>query len=326
MPGCSPTVISRDAPRSPPLLRPSPSSFGQRPRRGIPCRPGTRGRTRTAIIGFVQKVTRKGSPDFVPPAERIATFDNDGTLWAEKPFYFQGLFALERVKALAPKHPEWKDQEPFASVLHGDLSKALAGGEKSLVELVMATHAGMSTEDFERIVRDWIATARHPTTKMLFTEMVYQPMIELLAYLRANGFKTFIVSGGGIEFMRPWTERVYGVPPEQVIGSSIKTAFEMKDGKPVLIRLAQVNFIDDKAGKPVGINEGIGRRPLAAFGNSDGDLQMLQWTAAGSGARFCLIVHHTDAKREWAYDRDSDVVGSTRRSMRRRPTAGRWST
>ena len=265
------------------------------------------GPTRSAIVGFVEKVTRKGSPDFVPPAERIATFDNDGTLWAEKPFYFQGLFALDRIKVLAPQHPEWQTQEPFASVLKGDLPKALAGGEKSIVELVMATHAGMSTAEFEQIVRDWIATARHPTTKMLFTEMAYQPMVELLAFLRANGFKTFIVSGGGVEFMRPWTERVYGVPPEQVIGSSIKTAFQMKDGKPVLMRLPQVNFIDDKAGKPVGINEGIGRRPVAAFGNSDGDLEMLQWTAAGPGARFCLVVHHTDAKREWAYDRDSDV-------------------
>ena len=265
------------------------------------------GPTRSAIIAFVQKVTRKGSPEFVPPAERIATFDNDGTLWAEKPLYVQGFFALERVKVLAPQHPEWQTQEPFASILKGDLKKALAGGDRALVELVMATHAGMSTADFERLVREWIATARNPEKKLLFTEMAYQPMVELLAYLRANGFKTFIVSGGGVEFMRPWTERVYGVPPEQVIGSSIKTAYEMKDGKPVLMRLPEVNFIDDKTGKPVGINQGIGRRPIAAFGNSDGDLEMLQWTCAGTGARFCLIVHHTDAKREWAYDRDSDV-------------------
>ena len=233
---------------------------------------------------FVDEVTREGSPDFVPPAERIATFDNDGTLWAEQPMYFQLIFALDRVKALAPQHPEWKEKEPFASLLKGDLKGALAGGEKSLAEIVMATHAGMTTEEFEQIVQNWIATAKHPKTGRLYTEMVYQPMLELLAYLRANGFKTFIVSGGGIEFMRPWTEKVYGIPPEQVVGSSIKTKFELRDGKPVLVRLPELNFIDDKAGKPVGINLHIGRRPIAAFGNSDGDQQMLEWTQAG-GAR-----------------------------------------
>jgi hypothetical protein len=260
-----------------------------------------------AIIAFVEKVTTPGSPDFVSVPERIATFDNDGTLWAEQPMYFQFLFALDRVKALAPQHPEWKTKEPFASLLKGDVKGVLAGGERAMVGIVMATHAGMTTEEFEKIVTDWITTAKHPKTKRPYTEMIYQPMLELLTYLRANGFKTFIVSGGGIEFMRPWTERVYGIPPEQVVGSSIKTKFELRDGKPVLVRLPELNFIDDKAGKPVGIHQHIGRRPIAAFGNSDGDLQMLQWTTAGSGARFALIVHHTDAEREWAYDRASSI-------------------
>jgi hypothetical protein len=265
------------------------------------------GASKEAIVAFVEKVTTPGAPGFVPVPERIATFDNDGTLWAEQPSYFQGLFALDRVKALAPQHPEWKTQEPFASLLRGDLKKALAGGDRALLELVMATHAGMTTEEFEKVVRDWIATARHPVTKRPYTEMVYQPMLELLAYLRASGFKTFIVSGGGVEFMRPWAEQVYGIPREQIIGSSIKTKFELRDGAPVLVRLPEVQFVDDKAGKPVGINAHIGRRPVAAFGNSDGDLQMLQWTAAGSGPRFCLYLHHDDAAREWAYDRESSV-------------------
>ncbi len=265
------------------------------------------GPARKAIVAFVEQVTKEGSPDFVPTAERIATFDNDGTLWAEQPMYFQFFFALDRVKVLAPQHPEWKTKEPFASLLKGDVKGALAGGEKAMLEIVMATHAGMTTEEFEQIVKDWAATAKHPTTKRLYTEMVYQPMLEVLAYLRANGFKTFIVSGGGIEFMRPWTEKVYGIPPEQVIGSSIKTKFELRDGKPVLVRLPALNFIDDKTGKPVGINEHIGRRPIAAFGNSDGDLQMLQWTTGGAGPSFALLVHHTDSVREWAYDRTSFI-------------------
>jgi phosphoglycolate phosphatase-like HAD superfamily hydrolase len=264
-------------------------------------------KSKQAIVAFVGKVTKEGTPDFVAPAERIATFDNDGTLWAEQPMYFQLIFALDRVKTLAPHHPEWKEKEPFAALLKGDVKAALAGGEKALVEIVMATHAGMTTEEFDKIVKEWIATARHPVTKRPFTEMVYQPMLELLAYLRANQFKTFIVSGGGIEFMRPWAESVYGIPPEQVVGSSVKTKFELRDGKPVLLRLPEVNFIDDKTGKPVGIQQHIGRRPIAAFGNSDGDLQMLQWTAAGAGPRFCLYVHHTDAEREWAYDRSSHI-------------------
>ena len=265
------------------------------------------GKAKEAIVKFVEKVTKEGSAEFVPPAERLATFDNDGTLWAEQPMYFQLLFALYRIGVLAPQHPEWKEKEPFASLLKGDVKAALAGGDAAIAEIVMATHAGMTTEEFEKIVKEWIATAKHPVTKRPFTEMIYQPMLELLAYLRANGFKTYIVSGGGIEFMRPWTEKVYGIPPEQVIGSSIKTKFEMRDGKPVLVRLPEVNFIDDKDGKPVGIQQFIGRRPIAAFGNSDGDLQMLQWTAAGAGPRFCLYVHHDDATREFAYDRKSHI-------------------
>jgi hypothetical protein len=265
------------------------------------------GKAKQAIVAFVAKVTKEGAPDFVPPAERIAVFDNDGTLWPEQPMYFQLLFALDRVKVLAPQHPEWQDKEPFASLLKGDVKGALAGGERALAEILMATHAGMSTEEFAKIVQDWVATAKHPVTKRSYTEMVYQPMLEVLAYLRANGFKTFIVSAGGIEFMRPWAEKVYGVPPEQVVGSSIKTRFEWRDGQPVLMRLPELNFIDEKAGKPVGINEHIGRRPIAAFGNSDGDLEMLQWTTAGKGARLALLVHHTDAEREWAYDRTSAI-------------------
>ncbi len=266
------------------------------------------GPAKQSIIDFVAKVTTPGSPDFVPVPERIATFDNDGTLWCEKPLPVQLYFALDRVKALAPQHPEWKTKEPFASLLKGDLKTALAGGDHALLELVMATHTGMTTDEFEQIVKDWIATAKHPKTGKLFTEMVYQPMLELLAYLRANGFKTFIVSGGGIEFMRPWAEQVYGIPPEQVIGSSVKTKFEMRDGKPVLVRLPELNFNDDKGGKPVGINQHIGRRPVMAFGNSDGDLQMLEYTQGGSGARFMLLVLHDDAAREYAYGPAQDCL------------------
>ncbi len=265
------------------------------------------GPAKKAIIDFVGKVTRQGSPDFVPPAERIATFDNDGTLWAEQPMYFQFIFALDRVKALAPRHPDWKDKEPFASLLKGDLKGALAGGEKAVGEILMYTHAGMTTEEFEQIAKDWIATARHPETGRLYTEMVYQPMLELLSYLRANGFKTFIVSGGGVEFMRPWAGKVYGIPPEQVVGSSIKTKYELRDGKPVLVRLPELDSVDDKAGKPVGINSHIGRRPLAAFGNSDGDQQMLEWTQAGGRACLMTLVHHDDAEREWTYGAESKI-------------------
>jgi hypothetical protein len=259
------------------------------------------GKTKQSIVAFVEKVTKAGWPDFVPVAERIATFDNDGTLWCEQPVPVQLYFALDRVKALAPQHPEWKTKEPFASLLKGDLKTALAGGDHAIMDLFMATHTGMTTVEFEKIVKDWIATAKHPKTDKLYTEMVYQPMLELLTYLRANGFKNFIVSGGGIEFMRPWTEQVYGIPPEQVIGSSIKTKFEMRDGKPVLVRLPELIFNDDQADKPVGINQHIGRRPIAAFGNSRGDKEMLEYTQGGSGARFMLLVLHDDATREYAY-------------------------
>lgn len=265
------------------------------------------GKAKQSIIAFVVQVTKSGSPDFVPPEERIAVFDHDGTLWAEKPMYSQLLFALDRVEMLAPQHPEWKDTEPFASLLKGDVKGALAGGDHAILEVIMGTHSGMTTAEFETIVREWIATARHPTTKRPYTEMVYQPMLELLSYLRANGFKNFIVSGGGIEFMRPWSEQVYGVPPEQVIGSSIRVKFELRDTVPVLVRLPELDFFDDKEGKPVAIHQQIGRRPIAAFGNSDGDLQMLQWTTGGQGPRFALYVHHTDAEREWAYDRRSSI-------------------
>jgi phosphoserine phosphatase len=255
----------------------------------------------------VKAVTSAGGSRFVPPAERIAVFDNDGTLWAEQPVYFQLAFALDRVKVLVPMHPEWKDKQPFMAALEGDLEAVMAGGEHAVLELVMATHAGNTTDEFSQIVKEWLATATHPKTGRPYTDMIYQPMLELLGYLRANGFKTYIASGGGIEFMRAWTEEVYGIPPEQVIGSSIKTEFELRDGVPTLVRLPEINFIDDKAGKPIAINQHIGRRPIAAFGNSDGDLQMLQWTAAGSGERFALLVHHTDAVREWAYDRKSSI-------------------
>ncbi|RPJ34730.1 MAG: haloacid dehalogenase-like hydrolase [Verrucomicrobiaceae bacterium] len=278
--------------------------------------------TKQAITSFVAKITTEG-PDLVPPAERIAVFDNDGTLWAEQPMYFQAFFIFDRIKTLAPEHPEWKEKEPFASVLKGDIKTALAGGEKALLEMAMATHAGMTSDEFEKVVSDWITTAKHPTTGKLYTEMVYQPMLELLTYLRANNFKIFIVSGGGIEFMRPWTERVYGIPPEQVVGSSIKTKYEVVDGKPAIIRLPDLNFIDDKAGKPVGIHQHIGRRPIFAAGNSDGDFQMLEWTTSGKGPRYGLIIHHTDAEREFAYDRDSHI-GKLAKVLDEAPQRG-WS-
>jgi len=265
------------------------------------------GPTKEAIVSFVEKVTEEGGADYVPPQDRIATFDNDGNLWAEKPVYFQLLFAIDRVKALAPQHPEWKDKQPFKAVLEGDMEALAKSGHEGIAELVMATHAGMSTDEFQQIVSDWLATAVHPRFKRKYTDLVYQPMLELLAYLRDNGFTTYIVSGGGIEFVRNFSEPVYGIPPAQVVGSSIKTKYELVDGKPTLLRLAEMNFIDDKEGKPVGISQHIGERPLFASGNSDGDYQMLDWTTAGEGPRFGLIVHHTDADREYAYDRDSSV-------------------
>jgi phosphoglycolate phosphatase-like HAD superfamily hydrolase len=259
------------------------------------------------VIDFVTRVTTAGGSDFVAPSERIATFDNDGTLWAEQPIYFQFLFALDRVKTLASQHPEWRAKEPFASLVGGDLKAALAGGHQAIEEALATSHSGMTTEEFARTVKEWLATARHPKTQQPFTRMVYTPMLELLDYLRANGFKTFIVSGGGVEFIRAFAEEAYKIPPEQVVGSVGKERFEMRDATPVILKMPGVDFIDDGPGKPVGIQRFIGRRPIAAFGNSDGDLQMLQWTCSGSGARLCLYVHHTDGDREWAYDRASSI-------------------
>nr|RNJ67940.1 MAG: haloacid dehalogenase-like hydrolase [Leptolyngbya sp. IPPAS B-1204] len=263
------------------------------------------GVAKQAILDFVANVTTPNRPSFVPPGDRIAVFDNDGTLWVEQPLYVQAFFVFDRVQQLAPQYPEWQTQEPFASVLKGDLKSAMAGGESALLELVMATHAGMTTDEFAAIAKDWLSTAKHPTLRRPYPELVYQPMLELLAYLQAHDFKNFIVSGGGVEFMRACTEQIYGVPPEQVIGSSNKTQYEWRDGKPVILRLPELYFFNDKAGKPAAIQHYIGRRPLAAFGNSDGDLQMLQWTTAGSGASLGMIVRHTDGDREFAYDQGS---------------------
>jgi len=265
------------------------------------------GPAKTAIVTFVEAVTTEDSPDFVLADERIAVFDNDGTLWIEQPMYNQLAFALDRIRALAPQHPKWQEQQPFRAVLENDLEALKASGMEGVVELLMASHAGMTTDEFATIVEDWVASAEHPRFERPYTELVYQPMLELLDYLRDNGFETFIVSGGGIAFMRPWTEEVYGIPPEQVIGTSVETRFEVRDGEPVLVREPKLFFLDDKEGKPVGIQKFIGRKPIAAFGNSDGDLQMLQYTAGRPGPSFGLIVHHTDAEREWAYDRDSHV-------------------
>ena len=284
---------------------PAISAFRESTQDEYPLPSWNEGATRQSILNFVRGVTTTGGPQFVKPEERIAVFDNDGTLWSENPFYFQLAFVLDRVKTMAPQHPEWKDNPLYSAVLRDDLKAVAAAGERGILELATTTHAGMTTEEFSRIVEDWITHARHPKFDRPYTEVVFQPMLELLAYLRANGFKTFIVSGGGVEFMRVWAEKTYGIPPEQVIGSSIVTKFEIVDGVPVLTRLPQLNFIDDNVGKPVAINMHIGRRPIAAFGNSDGDLQMLQWTAAGSGSRFSLLVHHTDPVREYAYEATS---------------------
>jgi phosphoglycolate phosphatase-like HAD superfamily hydrolase len=281
------------------------------------------GPAKARIVGFVQAVTEQGGKDYVPPADRIAVFDNDGCLWSEQPAYFQLLFAIDRVKALAPKHPEWKTKQPFKAVLEGDMNTLAASGEKGLLELVMATHANLTSDEFAQIVKDWLATARHPKFKRPYTELVYQPMLELLAYLRANGFQTWIVSGGGIEFVRVFSEARYGVPPQQVVGSSVKTKYEVRSGQPAIVRLPQIDFIDDKAGKPVGIHKFIGKRPIAAFGNSDGDFEMLEWTASAPGARLGLIVHHDDAEREFAYDRNSHI-GRLARGLDEGPKRG-WT-
>lgn len=279
--------------------------------------------TKTVIVKFVNRVTTEGSADFVAPADRIAVFDNDGTLWSEQPMYFQLVFALDRVKALAPRHPEWKNQQPFKAAIEGDMKALAETGEHGLLELVIATHAGNTSEEFAQSVRDWVSTARHPKLGRPYTELVFQPMLDLLAYLRANGFKTYIVSGGGIEFLRVVAEELYGVPPEQVIGSSVKTKYEVRDGKSAIVRLPEIDFIDDKAGKPVGIHKFIGKRPIAAFGNSDGDFQMLEWTTSAPGARLGLIVHHDDAEREFAYDRKS-AFGKLGRGLDEGPKRG-WT-
>lgn len=276
---------------------------------------------KTAIVDFVSKTTQEGGPDFVPVSERIAVFDNDGTLWAEQPMYAQLFFILDRIKELAPKHPEWRDQEPFASVLKGDLKTALGGGEKALMALTMAAEAGMTSTEYEQILKTWFANAKHPTTKRLFTQMVYQPMLELMDYLRTNEYKVFIVTGGGIDFVRAFSAQVYGVPPENVVGSTIKTKWDDSTGTPQIIRLPEINFVDDGAGKPLGIQYYIGQRPIMAFGNSDGDLQMLQWTTSGAGPRFGLLVHHTDAQREWAYDRNSQM-GTLNKALDAAPKNG----
>jgi phosphoglycolate phosphatase-like HAD superfamily hydrolase len=279
------------------------------------------GPSKQAILDFVARVADKRSPDFVAPEERIAVFDNDGTLWSEQPMYFQLAFAIDRVKALEARHPEWKEKQPFKAVLEGDLKAALGGGERAAAELLAATHAGMTTEEFDAIAKEWLATARHPRFKRPYSELVYQPMLEVLAILRSNGFSTFIVSGGGVDFMRAFAERVYGIPPEHIVGSTGKLMFEMREGRPVLVKLAEIDFVDDGPGKPAGIHKFIGRRPVMAFGNSDGDLQMLQWTTSGKGPRFGLIVHHTDADREWAYDRESSI-GRLNKALEEAPKAG----
>ena len=279
------------------------------------------GPAKEAIVAFVEKVTTAGSPDYVAPAERIATFDNDGTLWSEQPLYFQLLFAFDQIKALAPQHPEWKTQEPFASVLKGDIKGALAGGEKALLAVLVATHTDATTAEFEQRVKQWIETAKHPVSGKPIAGMIFKPMLELLTYLRANDFKTFIVSGGGIEFMRAWAEDVYGIPPEQVVGSSGGLKYEVRADGPVIVKLPELVLNDDKEGKPVGIQRHIGRRPIFAAGNSDGDFQMLEWTTAGTGPRFALLVHHDDAKREWAYDRDSHI-GKLARGLDEGPDRG----
>jgi phosphoglycolate phosphatase-like HAD superfamily hydrolase len=281
------------------------------------------GPAKQSILDFVGRVTDPASVDFVPEPERIAVFDNDGTLWSEQPMYFQVFFSINRVREMAADHSEWREQQPFKAVIEGDLEALKAAGEHGLVEIIAATHTGMTTAEFQKSVRRWISTARHPTTGRLYTEMVFQPMLEVLDLLRSNAFKVFIVSGGGIDFVRVWAEDVYGIPPEQVVGSSVVTKFEMRDDSPVLVRLPEIDFVDDKAGKPVGIDRHIGRRPIAAFGNSDGDLQMLQWTTAGDGVRLGVIIRHTDAEREWAYDRGSHI-GGLDAALNEAPTRG-WA-
>lgn len=279
------------------------------------------GASKAAIIDFVTAATTEGGPGYIAPGDRIATFDNDGTLWSEQPMYFQGMFVSDRIKELAADHPEWASEMPFKAVLDGDTAALGAAGEQGLVELLAVTHAGMTQEEFQAEVKDWLATARHPRFDRPYTELVYQPMLEVLDYLRVNGFQTWIVSGGGIDFMRPWAEAVYGIPPWQVVGSQIAVTYNDADGPPRFDREPEVFFVDDKAGKPVGILRHIGREPVIAFGNSDGDYQMLEYVTAGDGPDLGLIVHHTDAVREWAYDRDSHI-GTLARALDAAPEEG----
>ena len=301
---------------------PSPKpATASAPPAAVPLPSWSQGTARSGIVDFVERTTKQGTADFVPHAERIAVFDNDGTLWAEQPMYFQLAFAFDRIRELAPGHPEWKTTQPFKAVLEGDPKAMIAGGEHTVLQVLAASHSGTTSEEFEAIVTQWIDSARHPVTKRAYVEMVYQPMLEVLTYLRANGYKTFIVSGGGVEFMRPWVERIYGVPPEQVVGSRVKVKYEIRESGPALLRLPDIDFIDDKAGKPVGIHQVIGRRPRIAFGNSDGDFEMLEWTTSAKGPRLGVLVHHTDAEREWAYDRNSHV-GQLRRGLNEGPNRG----
>lgn len=281
------------------------------------------GPAKTAIIDFVERVTNRNGQDWVAPEDRVATFDNDGTLWSEQPIYFQGMFIFDRIKAMAPQHPEWREEQPFKAALEGDLKTLAAGGMASLNKLLMTTHAGMTTDEFAVIVTDWLKTARHPRFQRPYNELTFRPMVELIGYLQQSGFRTYIVSGGGVEFMRTWAEDAYGIPPERVIGSTIKLKYDLDNDKPVLRRLSEIEFIDDGPGKPVAIGRLIGKRPIFAAGNSDGDLQMLQWTTLASGPRFGLIVHHTDGEREWEYDRQS-MVGKLDKALDEAPRRG-WT-
>jgi len=265
------------------------------------------GETKTAIISYVNAVSDESSTDFIEVKDRIATFDNDGNLWSEQPAYFQLFFAIDRVKAMAADHPEWTTEQPFKAVLENNMEALAKQGEHGLLQLVMATHAGNTTEEFKSDVQEWIKTALHPTKKVTYDKLVYQPMLELLQYLRANEFKTYVVSGGGVDFMRAFVTEIYGIPEEQIIGSRIKTSFDYNDGNPVIKRLPELDFIDDKEGKPLNIQKIIGKKPIFSSGNSDGDLQMMQWTASNKYKSFMLYVHHTDEEREWAYDRESHI-------------------
>lgn len=278
------------------------------------------GTAKQAILDFVRKTTKEGGPEFVPVGERIAVFDNDGTLWPENPLPFELAFALDRVKSEAAKHPEWKEKQPFKAVLENDHPALVASGKKGLVELILATHTGMTTAEFDLSVKEWITTAKHPRYGKLYTELGYAPMLEVLAHLRANGYKTFIVSGGVSDFMRVWAEKMYGIPPEQVVGTMFETAFELKDDQPRLRILPKIALIDDHGGKPVGIRQVIGRQPVMGFGNSDGDLQMLQWTTIGRKPSFGLIVHHTDEEREYAYDEKPKSSGKLIEGLKEAPT------